>query len=119
MIWEGLTDHQLCELLKDPQQNGHRTAEQIVEHMHTPLVLWGWVPGEGRTPIPTPQHDFLAKVQEWAARGAACPAGESTRTVPGDIYSRGRNFTLINSYKSIKRPCGHRLAYWIGKDQVV
>ncbi len=85
MIWEGLTDHQLCELLKDPQQNGHRTAEQIVEHMHTPLVLWGWVPGEGRTPIPTPQHDFLAKVQEWAARGAACPAGESTRTVPGDL----------------------------------
>jgi hypothetical protein len=85
MIWEGLTDHQLCELLKDPQQNGHRTAEQIVEHMHTPLVLWGWVPGEGRTPIPTPQHDFLAKVQEWAARGAACPAGESTRTVAGDL----------------------------------
>jgi hypothetical protein len=85
MIWEGLTDHQLCELLKDPQQNGHRTAEQIVEHMHTPLVLWGWVPGEGRTPIPTPQHDFLAKVQEWAARGAACPAGASTRTVPGDL----------------------------------
>src|ERR1019366_5244368 len=66
MIWEGLTDHQLCELLKDPQKNGHRTAEQIVEHMHTPLVLWGWVPGEGRTPITTPQHDFLAKVQEWA-----------------------------------------------------
>jgi hypothetical protein len=85
MIWEGLTDHQLCELLKDPQQNGHRTAEQIVEHMHTPLVLWGWVPGEGRTPIRTPQHDFLAKVQEWAARGAACPAGESTRTVAGDL----------------------------------
>jgi hypothetical protein len=85
MIWEGLTDHQLCELLKDPQQNGHRTAEQIVEHMHTPLVLWGWVPGEGHTPIRTPQHDFLAKVQEWAARGAACPAGESTRTVAGDL----------------------------------
>ena len=85
MIWEGLTDHQLCELLKDPQQNGHRTAEQIVEHMHTPLVLWGWAPGEGRTPIPTPQHDFLAKVQEWAARGAACPAGASARTVAGDL----------------------------------
>ncbi len=73
MIWEGLTDQQLCELLKDPQQNGHRTAEQIVQHMHTPLVLWGWSPGQGRTPIPTPQHKFLANVQEWAVKGAACP----------------------------------------------
>src|SRR5438552_3414287 len=24
MIWAGLTDNQLCELLKDPKQNGHR-----------------------------------------------------------------------------------------------
>ena len=74
MIWEGLSDRQLCELLKDPKQNGHRTVEQIVEHMHTPLVLWGWSPGDGRTPVPMPQSDFLAKVQEWAAKGAACPA---------------------------------------------
>src|SRR5450755_2429131 len=52
MIWEGLTDRQLCELFKDPQQNGHRTPEQIVEHMHTPLVVWGWAPGDGRAPVP-------------------------------------------------------------------
>ena len=52
MIWEGLTDGQLCELLKDPRQNGHRSVQQIVEHMSTPLVLWGWNPGEGRSAIP-------------------------------------------------------------------
>ena len=52
MIWEGLTDRQLCELLKDPKQNGNRTVAQIVEHMSTPLVLWGWHPGDGRAPIP-------------------------------------------------------------------
>jgi hypothetical protein len=74
MIWEGLTDYQLCELFKDPERNGHRTPEQLVEHMRTPLVLWGWFPGEGRNPIPTPQHDFLAKIHEWAGKGAACPA---------------------------------------------
>jgi hypothetical protein len=74
MIWEGLTDRQLCLLLKDPARNGHRTVQQIVEHMHTPLVLWGWTPGEGRTPVPMPQQQFLAKVGEWAADGAACPA---------------------------------------------
>ena len=74
MIWEGLSERQLCELLKDPKQNGHRSVQQIVEHMHTPLVLWGWHPGEGRTPVPMPESEFLAAVSEWAAKGAACPA---------------------------------------------
>ena len=73
MIWEGLTDRQLCELLKDPKQNGNRTLAQIVEHMSTPLVLWGWHPGDGRTPISMPQQEFLARVSEWATNGAACP----------------------------------------------
>jgi hypothetical protein len=73
MIWEGLSDHQLCELFKDPKQNGQRTVQQIVEHMHSPLVLWGWDPGPGRTPIRLPQGEFLTKVGEWAAKGAACP----------------------------------------------
>ena len=73
MIWEDLTDKQLCELFKDPRQNGHRTVDQIVEHMHTPLVLWGWNPGDGRTPISVPQSEFLAEVNEWASKGAACP----------------------------------------------
>jgi hypothetical protein len=73
MIWEGLSDRQLCELLKDPQQNGHRTVQQIVEHMSSPLVRWGWHPGEGREPAPMPFGEFLAKVKEWAAHGAACP----------------------------------------------
>jgi hypothetical protein len=84
MIWEGLTDGQLCELFKDPQQNGHRTPERIVEHMHTPLVLWGWAPGDGRAPVPMPQHEFIAKVEEWAAKGAACPMGASARMTPED-----------------------------------
>lgn len=73
MIWEGLTDRQLCELFKDPKQNGNRNVDEIVEHMNSPLVLWGWNPGEGRTPIPVPQKEFLAKAKEWAAKGAACP----------------------------------------------
>jgi hypothetical protein len=73
MIWEGLTDHQLCELLKDSKQNGHRSIQQIVEHMSTPLVLWGWHPGEGRSAIPMQLDTFLARVREWAANGAACP----------------------------------------------
>jgi hypothetical protein len=73
MIWEGLTNRQLCELFKDPKQNGSRNVDQIVEHMTTPLVLWGWNPGEGRNPVPVPQAEFLANVKEWASKGAACP----------------------------------------------
>jgi hypothetical protein len=73
MIWEGLTDRQLCELFKDPTQNGNRNVDQIVEHMNTPLVLWGWNPGDGRTPVPVPQPTFLTNVKEWATKGAACP----------------------------------------------
>jgi hypothetical protein len=73
MIWEGLSDRQLCELLKDPRRNGKRSVGQILEHMNTPLVLWGWAPGDGRTPIPMPRHVFLMNVQEWISKGAACP----------------------------------------------
>src|SRR5689334_16124107 len=73
MIWEGLSDRQLCELFKNPAQNGHRTVNEIVQHMNSPLVLWGWHPGEGHTPIPILESEFLAKVKEWASHGAACP----------------------------------------------
>jgi hypothetical protein len=85
MIWEGLTDRQLCELFKDPEQNGGRNVEQIVEHMTTPLVLWGWNPGEGRTPVPMPQRDFLAKVNQWASQGAACPRDVSAAQITKEI----------------------------------
>ena len=74
MIWEGLSDQQLCELLKDPARNGHRSLDGIVQHMRTPLVLWGWHPGEGRTPIPVPEVEFQAKVKEWASHGGGCPS---------------------------------------------
>ena len=79
MIWEGLSDHQLCQLFKDPKRNGHRTVAQIVEHMHTPLVLWGWHPGEGRTPIPYSENRFLENVRLWANNGAACPRENSNQ----------------------------------------
>jgi hypothetical protein len=83
MIWEGLANRQLCELLKDPKQNGRRNVDEIVEHMSTPLVRWGWHPGEGRTPIPVPESDFMANVKKWAANGAACPSSANTSAKTG------------------------------------
>jgi hypothetical protein len=75
MTWEGLNDRQLCELFKNPSANGHRSVDEIVQHMNTPLVLWAWNAGDGRTPVPMPQNEFLAKAREWASSGAACPSG--------------------------------------------
>jgi hypothetical protein len=73
MIWEGLTDRQLCELILDPKQNGNRSPAQIVKHMQTPLVFWGWNPGEGRAPVPMSSEQFLVQVESWISKGAACP----------------------------------------------
>jgi hypothetical protein len=75
MVWRDRTDKQVCEELKDPKQNGGRSLQKIVEHMtEDKLVLWGWNPGDGRSPVPMPQAEFASKVKAWAAAGAPCPA---------------------------------------------
>jgi len=74
MIWQGLTDAQLCESIKDQKQNKGRNIDQLVEHLtEDKLVMWGWDPGEGRTPVPMPHNEFSAKVKQWQAAGAPCP----------------------------------------------
>jgi hypothetical protein len=75
MIWQGLTDGQICAQLKDTSKNNHRSVAQIVEHMtQDRLVAWAWNPGEGRNPVPISHDEFSAKVKEWASKGSACPA---------------------------------------------
>jgi hypothetical protein len=74
MVWQGLTDSQLCQSIKDPKQNKNRNLDQLVEHLtEDKLVAWGWNPGEGRTAVPMPQDEFSAKVKAWRAAGAPCP----------------------------------------------
>lgn len=75
MIWEGLSDGQLCESIKDLKQNKGRNLDQLVEHLtEDKLVAWGWNPGLGRTPVPIPHDEFSVKVKAWQAAGAPCPA---------------------------------------------
>jgi hypothetical protein len=75
MIWQGLTDAQICRSIKNPKENKNRNIDQLVEHLtEDKLVMWGWNPGEGRTPIPMPHDEFVAKVKQWQAAGAPCPA---------------------------------------------
>lgn len=74
MIFQNRTPQQICEHLKDPSQNGGRNLDQIIEHVQeTPLVLWGWNPGGGRTPVPISHDDFLRDMTDWVRNGAACP----------------------------------------------
>jgi hypothetical protein len=73
MIFEKKTPRDLCSQLKDPAQNGNRTPKEIVEHLRTSLVLWGWNPGEGRTAIPMPHDVFMKHMTEWVEKGATCP----------------------------------------------
>ncbi len=73
MVFEKKTPRELCLQLKDPTQNGNRTPKEIVEHLRTSLVLWGWNPGEGRTPIPMPHEEFVKNMTEWVEKGATCP----------------------------------------------
>jgi len=74
MVWQGLTDSQICQSIKDPKQNKNRNIEQLVEHLtEDKLVMWGWNPGEGRTPVPMPHDEFVSKVRAWQAAGAPCP----------------------------------------------
>jgi hypothetical protein len=73
MGWEGLSDGELCLLVKDPKRNGGKTLPALVHHMTTDaLVQWAWNPGTRQVP-PVTQHDFHEAVRRWAATGAACP----------------------------------------------
>ncbi|MEP6947606.1 MAG: hypothetical protein ABJA02_16925 [Acidobacteriota bacterium] len=76
MVFQGLTEGQLCRNFNDPSKNGgHRTLREAMEHIQKkdPLVMWGWEPGNGRTIPPMSFEEFSAKVEEWVANGGACP----------------------------------------------
>jgi hypothetical protein len=74
MVFQNKTPHALCLQFKDRSQNGNRTPGEVVEHLRTaPLVLWGWAPGESRTPVPMAHDAFVKNMAEWAEKGAACP----------------------------------------------
>ena len=68
MVFEGATPREICLHLKDPAQNGQRSPDEVVEHVETtPIVLWGWNPGEGRTPVPMSHEEFV-KIYERMGR---------------------------------------------------
>jgi len=73
LVFEGRSPGQLCRQLKDPRLNGGKTVAGVLDHLETPLVRWGWTPGDGRTTPPLSYGEFVRRMQEWVAKGAACP----------------------------------------------
>lgn len=74
MAWEGLSAGELCRLLKDPERNGDRDLDALVEHLQEDaLVRWGWNPGSSREPVPAGHETFGELAEAWVETGAHCP----------------------------------------------
>jgi len=74
MVFEGKTLRVLCEQEKNPETNGHKTLDELVDHVeNAPLVLWAWQPGGKRTLPPLTHAQFVAAFRTWVASGGACP----------------------------------------------
>ncbi len=74
MVFEKRTPRDLCLQMKDPARNGNKTLKEVLEHVRSePLVLWGWSPGEGRTPVPVPHRVFVKSMEDWVEGGSSCP----------------------------------------------
>lgn len=76
MVFQGMTNGQLCRNLKDPKKNGgFKGAEASMEHILSkdPLVMWAWSPGNGRTTPPMTFDEFEGHIRTWIENGADCP----------------------------------------------
>ncbi len=76
MVFQGRTPHQLAKQLTDPEQNGHKNRQQLIEHASDGLVLSAWNPGEGRTPPPMSHAEFQQAWVKWIEKGAYAPSPE-------------------------------------------
>jgi hypothetical protein len=74
MVFQGRTPHQLAKQLLDPQQNGHKNMDQLLEHASDGLVTAAWNPGEGRTLPPMTYPEFKKAWETWLKKGAFAPA---------------------------------------------
>ena len=74
MVFVNLTSGELCRVVRDPKKNGGKDFAALFEHVaHDKLVLWGWNPGVGRSPVPVPHAEFVVKFKTWIDAGAPCP----------------------------------------------
>jgi mono/diheme cytochrome c family protein len=73
MVFQGKTAHELALQIKDPNQNGGKSLQDLVAHMKTDLVKWAWNPGDGRTKPPLSYNEFYNQFKLWIDKGAVVP----------------------------------------------
>jgi hypothetical protein len=74
MVFQGMPLTKLCEQLRDPEKNGKRSLEKLLDHVtNDPLVNWGWAPGGKRTLPPLSHDQFVAAFKTWVDGQGACP----------------------------------------------
>jgi hypothetical protein len=97
MMWQGLSSAKLCETLQNQDLNAHMDGRKLIDHMSSPLVMWGWdpihnppwdpdrdqkndpkpdpnqEPASNRTPIPMPHSEFIKLMNTWVDSGMFCP----------------------------------------------
>lgn len=83
MAWQGLTDREICQVIKDKKKNHDMTLDELVHHNgEDALVSWGWEPGANRKALPGTQKQFGEIIRKWAKTGAACP-GDDVALISG------------------------------------
>ncbi len=79
MRWEGLSSIEIARSMMNPENNGNRSAEDIMHHLtEHELVLWAWEPGidaagNPREVPPVPKEEYIEAVKKWIALGAVIP----------------------------------------------
>lgn len=87
LTFVGVAPGALCEQVRDPNKNGGMKTKALEDHIDTPLVVWGWNPGRGRTPIPVPKEQFKKAWNDWLHAGSPCPPNDAT-ALPAKTASR-------------------------------
>lgn len=74
MIFQGRSPRELARQLLDTNENGHKTKEQLIEHVSTDhLVVGSWDHGEGHSVPPISHGDFVKYFRTWIEKGAYLP----------------------------------------------
>ena len=76
-MWVGKTSPEICAQVRDPERNGGRDAEGLIEHItHDAevggFIAWGFNPGGGREPAPYDLQSHLDDTVTWVAAGMPC-----------------------------------------------
>jgi len=79
--WFGEDSPTICQQLRDPERNGGRDGEGLVQHIihdvegHA-FIAWGFNPGGGREPAPGTLQGHLDDMVVWTSAGMPCPGAE-------------------------------------------